>query len=126
LKKVRSTKDHNIVYTWDNDINLGDKCPLGSQWRPHIVWFGEEVPLMRDAASICCRADLLIIIGTSLQVYPAAGLAASVSEGIPIYYIDPKPNINHELSLVSNLHVIAETAMAGVPRLVDKLMSEYV
>ncbi len=126
LKKVRSTIDHNIIYPWENDLNLGDKCSLGSQLRPHIVWFGEEVPLMHDAASFCNRADLLIIIGTSLQVYPAAGLAASVPKGIPIYYVDPKPYINYELSLVSNLHVIEENAVAGVPRLVDKLISVYV
>jgi NAD-dependent deacetylase len=126
LKKVRSTKDHRIIYTWERDLNPGDTCSAGSQLRPHIVWFGEEVPLLHDAISLCSRADILIIVGTSLQVYPAAGLTASVPEGIPVYYVDPSPNVNDELSVVRNLHIIRETAVTGIPKLVDALMSDYV
>jgi len=126
LKKVRSTKDQRLVYSWERDLNPGDRCSLGSQLRPHIVWFGEEVPLLQYAASLCSMADIFIIVGTSLQVYPAAGLTACVQESVPVYYVDPNPNVNHELSVVRNLHMIKETAANGIPKLVDMLITDDV
>lgn len=75
LLKARSTKNENYVVDWRDDIQLGDCDAQGNQMRPHIVWFGEMVPLLGAAAQICAQADILLIIGTSMQVYPAAGLA---------------------------------------------------
>lgn len=121
LLKVRSTRDPSLVMEWRKDLNEGDLCPLGSQLRPHIVWFGEDVPLLEQAALICSRADILVIIGTSLQVYPAAGLMAYAPPGIPVYYIDKKPAVNHELSRLSNLRVWAESASEGVDKLIRGL-----
>jgi len=92
LTKARSTK--NPAYITDiryNDINTGDLCPEGAQLRPHIVWFGEEVPAISEAISIIQKADLFVIIGTSLNVYPAAGLIDYASIGIQIFLIDPNP-----------------------------------
>ena len=74
LFKVRSTKNENNIQSWRKDLFLGDLCKDGFQLRPHIVWFGEDVPLMLNAISICQKADILIIVGTSMQVYPAASL----------------------------------------------------
>jgi len=90
LKKARSSVDPSLVYqleTWE--LNLGDLCEKGSQLRPHIVWFGEEVPMLEKAAEICIEADILLVIGTSLQVYPAAGLKDYVRSGVKKYLIDP-------------------------------------
>lgn len=118
LKKVRSTVDSTLVYDCDKDINLGDKCEKGSQLRPHIVWFGEAVPLIEVSADISGIADIFIIVGTSMQVYPAAGLVNYVGEKVPKYFIDPKPaTVN-----VPNLEVIEQKASVGVRMLVDKLM----
>ena len=94
LKKVRSTADPDLIYelTADNaEIHLGDKCEKGSQLRPHIVWFGEAVPMIERAVDICQTADIMIVIGTSLNVYPAAGLLNYAPDGTSIYLIDPKP-----------------------------------
>ncbi|WP_297792145.1 NAD-dependent deacylase [uncultured Eudoraea sp.] len=120
LLKVRSTGDASTVLEWKKDLNLGDTCPKGYQLRPHIVWFGEEVPLLTEASRITESADILIIIGTSMQVYPAAGLLNFAKQGIPIYFIDPKPNIN--ASYYENLTVIENTAAKGVPTLVTHLI----
>jgi NAD-dependent deacetylase len=109
-----------MVLDWKKDLNLGEKCSHGHQLRPHIVWFGEEVPLLSEAAQITITADILIIIGTSMQVYPAAGLLNYVRQGIPIYFVDPKPNIN--ASAYNNLKVIKSTAAKGVPILVKDLI----
>lgn len=92
LKKVRSTLDPNLVYeltTHKPEINIGDTCEQGSQLRPHIVWFGEAVPMIEKAIEIVQQADVLVIIGTSLNVYPAAGLINYVTKETPIYLIDP-------------------------------------
>ena len=93
LMKVRSTGPGHEVYdvkTAHPEVNLGDVCPKGFQLRPHIVWFGEAVPEIERAIVLVEQADILLIIGTSLQVYPAAGLMNEVREGVPIYLIDPK------------------------------------
>jgi NAD-dependent deacetylase len=121
LLKVRSTRDPSLVMDWRQDLNQGDLCPLGSQLRPHIVWFGEEVPLLPQAALICSQADILVIVGTSLQVYPAAGLMAYAPAGIPVYYIDKNPQVNFELSQMKNLKVWSASASEGVHRLMEEL-----
>ena len=121
LRKMRSSVHEDKVYDCKGDILLGDKCDLGSQLRPHIVWFGEMVPMLEVAARELLDADIAIIIGTSMQVYPAAGLIDYAPTGIPIYYIDPKPTINYELGRQGNLEVIAEKATIGMPLVVEKL-----
>ena len=122
LFKVRSTSDPELIYDWNKDLNIGDNCELGYQLRPHIVWFGEEVPMINHAIREVITADIMIIIGTSMQVYPAAGLVSVLPKGKPIYYIDPKPHISYELSIASNLTVIEEPATTGVNKVVDELM----
>jgi NAD-dependent deacetylase len=106
---------------WREDLNLGAMCVKGYQLRPHIVWFGEQVPLLPKASELTSRADILLIIGTSMQVYPAAGLVHYAPDNTPIYFIDPKPAI--EASAFPNLNILADTAAAGVPRLVRHLIS---
>ncbi|MBI5916533.1 MAG: NAD-dependent deacylase [Bacteroidetes bacterium] len=122
LLKARSTVDERLVYEWKKDIEVGDKCERGSQLRPHIVWFGEMVPLLEPAARLVIEADVALIIGTSMQVYPAAGLIGYARAGIPIFYIDPKPAINHELRLLKTLQILPEPASAGVRKVVDELL----
>lgn len=115
LMKVRSMGDENLIYDLDKDnytTELGDKCEKGFQLRPHIVFFGEAVPMIDDAAEICAEADILAIIGTSMNVYPAAGLISYAPKGCPIFFIDPNPNIAEES--YSHLHIIAEKAGSGV------------
>ncbi|WP_194768063.1 SIR2 family NAD-dependent protein deacylase [Tamlana sp. I1] len=119
LRKVKSTFDENDIIPWENDILLGDLCKKGHQLRPHIVWFGEAVPMMDKAIDICETADILMIIGTSMQVYPAAGLKDYVPENTPTYFIDPKPNISSR----KNLIVMAETATVGVKKVMAILKS---
>jgi len=120
LKKVRSTYDPNLVYTLEDwELKWGDKCEKGHQLRPHIVWFGEGVPLIETAVEIISEADIVLVIGTSMVVYPAAGLIGYASVGIPKYYIDPKA---FPVSGIRNLSVIQEKAGTGVPRLVNELL----
>ena len=119
LLKVRSTVDESYVLDWEKDLHLGDLDPNGHQLRPHIVWFGEMVPLLEQAISITQTADILIIIGTSMQVYPAASLANYAPAGIPMYFIDPKPSV--DAHAFDQLRVIAEPATKGVPDLVTRL-----
>jgi len=122
LKKVRSTIDSSIVFTLDGwELKLGDLCPKGSQLRPHIVWFGEEVPNIMIAGTIVRNADILLVIGTSLQVYPAAGLLHHARHNVPKYLIDPTAVAN---PYVLNLEVIREKATVGVPQLVNRLRSQ--
>ena len=122
LLKSRSTLDERLVYDCPGDIRLGDKCERGSQLRPHIVWFGEMVPMLEIAATITYDSDLLIIVGTSMQVYPAAGLVGYTLPGTPIIYIDPKPASSFELSRSRNVQIISEPATVGVPRVVKELL----
>ena len=124
LVKARSTRDPRLVYDWPGDLTENDKCELGSQLRPHIVWFGEDVPMIPVAASIVNAADIAIIIGTSMQVYPAAGLVAYTQPHCKMYYVDPRPNISYELRQQVDLEIIAENASIGVPQLVDKLLTD--
>ena len=111
--KVRSTFDENDIQTWKTDLILGDTCKKGYQLRPHIVWFGEAVPMIEKAVDVCMTADILVIIGTSMLVYPAASLIHYVPENTQTYFIDPKP----ALETKKNLTVIAETATLGVKKL---------
>lgn len=120
LRKVRSTYDPSIIYHWEKDLVLGDRCEKGSQLRPHIVWFGEDVPMIQKAVEIVEMADVLVIIGTSMQVYPAAGLIDYCRPNIPIYFIDPKPSVNH--SYYKSLQVIEDTAVGGTKQLLKKLI----
>lgn len=121
LCKVRSTGNERLVYAWEDDLNWGDLCEQGHQLRPHIVWFGEMVPAMETAVDIVRQADFLLIIGTSLQVYPAAGLVG-FSNAEKIYYIDPRPNINYELSN-QNFELIEMNAVDGMKSLKPKLLN---
>jgi NAD-dependent deacetylase len=100
-----------------------DVCRHGHRLRPDIVWFGEAVPLMEDAVEIVSEADILIIVGTSLQVYPAAGLALATRLHTPIYVIDPEPNLH---SLPDNVELIRDSAVTGVPNLVHHLLTHHV
>ena len=97
LRKVRSEKNPAHVVSCYNDIVVGDLCPDGGQLRPHIVWFGEAVPQLENAINEIIDADFVMIIGTSMQVYPAASLTAYAPAHAKIFYIDPKPQINYEL-----------------------------
>ena len=112
LLKTRSTKNEKLIYLRKEDILLGDVCEENSQLRPHIVWFGEAVPLLDKAVEITSKADILIIIGTSMQVYPAASLINYVGNKVPIYFIDPKPSVSR--NDFRNLTVIPEKATKGV------------
>ncbi len=105
LLSVRSEKDPNLVYRWEKDLNLGDLAKDKSQLRPDIVWFGEEVPLLKEAISLVKQAHLLIIIGTSLQVYPAASLYTHAHKDALIYYIDPKAK-NARLPLLQTYKIL--------------------
>ncbi|TNE57545.1 MAG: NAD-dependent deacylase, partial [Bacteroidetes bacterium] len=122
LRKVRSEHYEDLVYDWDGDLHLGDHCARGHQLRPHIVWFGEMVPMLELAAGLATQADVFVIVGTSLQVYPAASLMIYAPRQIPFYYIDPNPQLNWELKQMPNLHILAEPASTGVPKLAQQLL----
>ncbi|MEN8788404.1 MAG: NAD-dependent deacylase, partial [Flavobacteriaceae bacterium] len=111
LFKVRSTGNPSDIMEWKEDLTLGDYCRSGFQLRPHIVWFGEQVPLLPKAAEITMEADLLLIIGTSMQVYPAASLIHYSSPEVPIFFVDPRPTVSSQD--FKNLTIIAETAARG-------------
>ncbi|MFC2102499.1 NAD-dependent deacetylase, partial [Bacteroidota bacterium] len=119
MKKVRSTADPTLVHTLDGwELKLGDLCEKGSQLRPHIVWFGEEVSNIVPAGAIVRKADILIVIGTSLQVYPAAGLLHYAPHNIPKFLIDPNAQPDRS---IQNLTVIRDKAAKGVPELAAQL-----
>lgn len=119
LFESRSTVDERLVYKMNHwELKLGDHCEKGSQLRPNIVWFGEAVPMMDIAIEITQQADILVIVGTSMVVYPAAGLMHYTKRNIPIYVIDPvKPSITKQ----PNLHFIEEKATIGMLRLKEIL-----
>ena len=119
LLKVRSTSHPQLVYRCETDIHMGDLCDHGSQLRPHIVWFGESVPMIESAAQTTTSADYLMIVGTSLQVYPAAGLMAYAPPDTPTFYIDPRPSMSYELGQAKNLQVIEKPATSGVQKAYD-------
>ena len=120
LFKVRSTGNEQLVYTWQKDLLTGDICEEGHQLRPHIVWFGEAVPMLEPAIALVRACDTLVIIGTSLQVYPAASLIAYAPRAAKIIYIDPKPFISQELATREH-EVIAEKATLGTVGLSEKV-----
>ena len=118
LTQARSDRDDNlIVDIGDRDIHLGDKAPDGAQLRPHIVWFGEAVPNIEPAAELCEKADIFIVVGTSLNVYPAAGLIHYVPRSSPCYLVDPKA-----VAVSRPVTTFAEKATTGVKKVVDLLM----
>lgn len=117
LLKVRSTFDEALVLDWKEDLNLGHFCEHNHQLRPHIVWFGEMVPMIEVAAEIVEKADAVIIVGTSMQVYPAAGLVQSAKTEAHIYFVDPKPSISESRKIT----VFAENASLGIPKVVELL-----
>ena len=123
LLKSRSVRG-NMVYDCPNDINLGDLASDGYQLRPHIVWFGEEVPLLQKGAEMVHDADIIIIIGTSMQVYPAAGLIGFAQPHAEVYFIDPRPSVNYELQRTVNLTVIEKVASTGMEALFDQLVGK--
>ncbi|WPR71002.1 NAD-dependent deacylase [Flavobacterium sp. NG2] len=104
LLKVRAINNENNILDWKTDLLLGDTDSSGNQLRPHIVWFGEAVPALDEAIEITATADYFAVIGTSLQVYPAAGLIDFTSKNTPVFYIDPKPasipNLRNPLELI--------------------------
>ena len=118
LQKVRSTIDPDLIYTLDGwELKIGDKCEKGSQLRPHIVWFGEAVPAFYDAIPIIENADIIVVIGTSMVVYPAAGLVNYAKPDAPVFVVDPnRPDVTRK-----NVVYIDEKAGTGVEILKQKL-----
>jgi NAD-dependent deacetylase len=125
LLEVRSVFNKNMVQKWEKDLVLGDKAPDGGQLRPNIVWFNEEVPLIETASKMASEADIFMVVGTSLQVYPAAGLMRFCASDTPIYYVDPRPTITHELKKMRNLKLISESATTGLPKVSAQLLLKY-
>lgn len=122
LSKVRSTVYENDVYEIGyKTIQYGDKCPKGTLLRPHIVWFGEAVPLIIEAAEIVSKADILIVVGTSLEVYPAAGLIDGASDHCITYLIDPN---RHESNGYAGVRLIKNNAAKALPELVEKIIAD--
>lgn len=122
IMKSRSSLDESLLYDCTGDIQIGDHCELGSQLRPHVVWFHEAVPMMDTAAAACADADIFLVIGTSLQVYPAAGLIHYAPRHSLKFLVDPD---FHELPRLKNLEVIAAKASTGVPALVKRIIDDY-
>ena len=123
LMKARSTGDPSLIYELDSskcDIHMGDLCVKGFQLRPHIVWFGEAVPMIQEAEEITRKADLFVIIGTSMNVYPAAGLLHDVRRNVPVYLIDPKDV--HTMRY--DIHHIQKGASEGVKELRKLLLQD--
>lgn len=120
ITKSRSSIDEELIYRIKGEeIKLGDKCEKGSQLRPHIVWFGEMVPMMDVANIIAEKADIFIVVGTSMAVYPAAGLIDYSPENIPKYLIDPS---DVKINGIVNLKIIKEKASIGLPKLASELL----
>ena len=124
LMKVRSSGDDHLIYNLNKEnyrVLVGDLCEKGFQLRPHIVFFGEAVPLIETAAQLCSNADILMIVGTSLQVYPAAGLIDYAPKHCHKYYIDPQPTISAHA--YPKLHLIAEKASTGTAKAISHILS---
>lgn len=120
LGKGRSDVNPDLIVEVGNrDINLGDLAPDGTQLRPHIVWFGEAVPNIEPAAELCSQADIFIVVGTSMVVYPAAGLIHYVPRQAECYVVDPKA-----VSVSRKVEFITDVATRGVKQLVDRLMQQ--
>lgn len=124
LTKARSSEDPSLVYNIGyKDIKPGDYCDAGSQLRPHVVWFGEEVPMMEEALKMTREADIFVVIGSSMNVYPAAGLLDFVPAKAPIYIIDPN---DVPVPGTRNIHIIREKASTGVEMLTGKLVKTHI
>ena len=120
ITRSQSSLNPNLTYPIEGwELKMGEKCELGSQLRAHVVWFGEAVPMIEDAAIVCSKADLFILVGSSLAVYPAAGLVNYVPWGAPKYIIDP--NIPYLPS--DNFIKIEQKATVGVPKLISELLT---
>ena len=116
LMKSRSTLDDKLVYDISGwELKKGDKCERGSQLRPHIVWFGEAVPMMTPATKITAEADIFCVVGTSLAVYPAASLIHYVPQHCKVFLIDPNPSVQHDSRIV----IIKEKATVGVRKFLE-------
>lgn len=116
---------HDTEQVWPikgDELNLGDCCPQGHQLRPNIVWFGEPVPMMREADRLTRKADAFLVVGTSLLVYPAAGLLWSVRKGVPVFVVDPG---EVEADGVDNVTYIREPASIGMKSVQDILMRQF-
>lgn len=122
LLKARSTANELAVYECKKDIMIGDCCDQGSQLRPHIVWFGEMVPMLERAVEEIQDADIVLVIGSSMQVYPAASVVGFAPPGASIYYIDPNPQINYELAVRKGLEIISKPATVGVREVVERIL----
>ena len=124
LFKSRSTSDENLIYDVEGwELNLGDKCEKGSQLRPHIVWFGEMVPMMDVAVKVTLKANIFLVVGTSLVVYPAAGLLDYVGSEVPKFIVDPNmPGVHGR----PNLFLIEEKASTGMKEVRNILLEKYV
>ena len=119
LTQARSDRDDNLIIDiGDRDIHLGDKAPDGAQLRPHIVWFGEAVPNIEPAAELCEKADYFVVVGTSMNVYPAAGLIHYVPRTSPCYLVDPKA-----VPISRPITIFQEKAGTGVKKVVDELLA---
>ncbi len=120
LKARGCDAPEDLIETDGRDLELGDTCPRGSQLRPHVVWFGEAVPAMESAYRLVPKADLVLIVGTSLAVYPAASLVHLAPVIAPLHLVDPAaPSLDHPRLLVH-----AEAAAVAVPRLVEGWLAE--
>jgi NAD-dependent deacetylase len=124
LYQSRSTKDPKLVYDMKGwELKMGDTCELGSQLRPNIVWFHEEVPMMEPAMELTDQADIFLVVGTSLVVYPAASLVYFVRPKVPVFVVDPKiPELSGS---TKHINFIAEKATVGMAMLKEKLLTEY-
>ena len=122
LTKARSTTDPSLIYEIGyRDILKGDKCENGSQLRPHIVWFGEDVPMMDQAVKITSAADIFVVVGSSLNVYPAAGLIGFAPDKASLWLIDPK-DVN--VPVYRQVEIIKEPASKGVAILMERLLGK--
>lgn len=119
LRKARSTNNENYVVDWNTDLTESNKDAKGFPMRPHIVWFGEAVPLLDNAVKLVSQADIVLIIGTSLQVYPAASLFQFAPPNAPVFYIDPKPSSK----IPSHISVIKKGASKGLQEFTEALKS---
>jgi len=116
LLKARPVNSSKPILHWPGAIKVGDTDANGNQLRPHIVWFGEAVPEIENAALVVSSADLVIIVGTSMQVYPAAGLVGYAPKSTPVIYIDPKPTISYELQQRGDIHTIETGGSEGMEK----------
>lgn len=118
IMKMRSEKNENLIYPYTNDLKLGDLAEDGHQLRPHIVWFGEPVPMMEEAIALTLKADYFAVIGTSLVVYPAAGLVDYCRPGVSVFILDKKiPNV-----YIPGVTAIEKPAAAGIQDLKKALL----